>query len=188
MELWLREKESEKKLREKKKREKRLAVLLQLGASASHYFTLSSHGHPLVTTITSTTRPPHSPTSSWRSFTKIPFVLAVISLTSSQLWSCMNISTGKIQIREKQGWDAEKAGGWWGPRRRNHLSQIRESGHVTPEAKTFVWQHGRLNGVFLCSKNCKKLEARLRDTYWNWAMTVTQYAVFLKITLNSISV
>lgn len=97
MDVWLREREGEK-WREKKRDTKRLAALLQPGASAQHYFTLSVRGSP----------PANSPASSWRSLTKTPFVLTIIALTSSQLWSCINVSTGKIQVREKQGLDTER--------------------------------------------------------------------------------
>lgn len=38
-----------------------------------------------------------------------PFVLAIITLTSSQLWSCVNISTGKIQTEENKAWTQKTA-------------------------------------------------------------------------------
>lgn len=44
----------------------------------------------------------------------------------------------------KTYWAIQRAGGWWGPRRRNQLSQTRESGHVTPGAIEFVCELARM--------------------------------------------
>lgn len=92
---------------------------------------------------------------------KDPFLSSPSSLSSSsQPWTCMNAPQGQHKQGEKQGWDTEWAGRWWGPRRRNQLSQNRESGPETPGTKSLcklTWGCDRLNGVLLYSYNCKQL-------------------------------
>lgn len=147
MELWLREKEGEK-WRKKKERE-------ETGIS----FTAGCVSPALFHTLHSWLSPCHycnPPASSWRSVTKTSFVLAIIALTSSQLWSCMNVSAGreKNETGTQRGLDDDEVPEEAFPDQRVWPCDARSH---TVCVRVYVWCRGcdRLNGVLLYSYSCE---------------------------------
>lgn len=159
MELWLREKEREKW--KEKKREKRLAALLQSGASAPHYFTLSICGRPLVTAITSPTLAPRPSCSIVEVPHKDPFCPR---RHRSHIFSALilhehlrreNTNKGKTRLGHREGWrimmSQKKKPAFpdhrvWPCDARSHKVCVR----------LLAWYRwcDRLNEL-LCSENCK---------------------------------